>query len=125
MTSSSIRQQVAEHIRLLAHPGEQLEYERRVPIADVPAELVSGFCDDLYAPRSVEFIEAFSDRELKDLAHLYGLLCEAAKAKVHSVAELRKSAAWQLVLRLARELDDHYARTPQLPTRAERARPEP
>lgn len=112
MTSPSIRERVAEHVGLLAHPGAQLDYERSVPIADVPAELVCGFCDDLYAPKSWEFVQAFSEEELKDLAHLYGLLCEAAKAGIHSAAELRRSAAWRAVFDLAQRLDDHFSRTP-------------
>lgn len=73
---------------------------------------VCGFCDDLYAPKSAEFIAAFSEGELKDLAHLYGVLCEAAKAPLHSVSELRKPGAWQPVIVLAKELDAHCARTP-------------
>jgi hypothetical protein len=109
MTKEAIRRQVAEHIRLLAHPSEQLEYERSVPIADVPSELVCGFP---YYPKSVDFISAFSNEELMDLAHLYGLLCEAAKVEAHSVSELRKSTWWQAVFSLAKELDDHYRRTP-------------
>ena len=57
----SVRAQVIEHIELLSLPSEQLEYERDVPIADVPAELVCGFCDDLYHPKSPEILLAFTE----------------------------------------------------------------
>ena len=105
-----IRQRVAEQVRLLAHPSKQLEYEKNVPIANVPAELICGFCDDLYSPKFLALSNAFTDDELKELAHLYGLLVEAAKVDVASVSELHKSPSWRLVIALAKELDDHYAR---------------
>jgi len=38
-SEDNIRQRVVEHIRVLAHPSEQLAYEKNVPIANVPAEL--------------------------------------------------------------------------------------
>jgi hypothetical protein len=53
MTSGDIRRRIVEHIDLLAHPSKQFEYEKNVPIADVPAELVCGFCDDLYSPNEL------------------------------------------------------------------------
>jgi hypothetical protein len=106
-----LRQRVVEHVRLLARPSDQLEYEKNVPIANVPAELVSGFCDDLYSPKGLALSNAFTNDELKGLAHLYGLLVEAAKADVASVSELLKSPPWRAVIALAKELDDHYSRT--------------
>lgn len=105
-----LKQRVVDQIRLLAHPSEQLEYEKNVPIANVPAELICGFCDDLYSPTYLALSNAFSDDELKELAHLYGLLIEAAKVDVASVSELLKSRPWQAVVALAKELDDHYSR---------------
>jgi hypothetical protein len=101
---------VVEHIELLAHPSQQFEYEKTVPIANVPAELVCGFCDDLYDPKSLDFMNAFSESELKDLAELFGLLSVAAKANVSSVAELLKSEPWRAVIALAKELDHYYSR---------------
>ena len=42
-----------DEIDLLAHRSKQLQYEQSVPIANVPAELVCGFCDDLYYPKII------------------------------------------------------------------------
>ena len=38
-----LRRAVLEHVALIASAEAQLHYEASVPIADVPAELVSGF----------------------------------------------------------------------------------
>ena len=99
--SGVLRQRVAQELHLLAHPSEQLEYEKKVPAAFVPGELISGFCDDLYSPIGLALSNEFSDDEQRDLAHLYGLIVEAAKVKVASVAELLKTNEWRTVVRLA------------------------
>ena len=104
----SIKKSVIETIELLSLPSEQLEYEKKVPIADAPAELISMFCDDLYHPKSEEFITEFSESELKSLAHLYGLLSEAATIETHSVKELLKHPKWRSVISLAKDLSCHY-----------------
>ena len=108
----SIRKSTIKMIELLSLPSEQLEYEKNVPIADVPAELICGFCDDLYHPKSEDFIAEFSEDELKAMAHLYGLLSEAAKVEVHSVIELQKVPEWRSVASLAKEMSAHYRQNP-------------
>jgi len=52
----SVRKAIIKEIELLSLPSKQLEYEKNVPIANVPAELICGFCDDLYHPKSKEFL---------------------------------------------------------------------
>jgi len=108
----SLRKSTIEMIELLSLPSEQLEYEKNVPIADVPAELICGFCDDLYHPKSESFLAEFSENKLKDLAHLYGLLSEAAKVTVPSVTELQKRPEWRSVVSLAKELSAYYKQNP-------------
>jgi len=106
----SIRDSIIEEINLLAHPSKQLQYEKDVPIANVPAELVCGFCDDLYHPKSEGMLAAFTVEELKGLAHLYGVLCEAANLEVSRVIELKKEPKWRTVLAVAKELNAYYER---------------
>ena len=121
----SLRKSTIEMIELLSLPSEQLEYERNVPIADVPAELICGFCDDLYHPKSESFLAEFSENELKALAHLYGLLSEAAKVTVPSVTELQKRPEWRSVVSLAKELTAHYKQYPAYQGRQATASPSP
>ena len=105
----SARSSVIEIIELLAQPSKQLQYERDVPIANVPAELICMFCDDLYHPKSEQFISSFSSDELKDLAHLYGVLCEAANLEVKGVLDLQRQPKWRTVVAVAKNLSAHYA----------------
>jgi hypothetical protein len=98
-----LRRRVAEWVKMLAHAGDQLAYERDVPIADVPAELVCVY-SELFQPKSPEFVEAFTDYELRRLAELYGLVIAASKVHVTSVAELQKTPGWRAVMALAKEV---------------------
>ena len=52
----------------------------------------------------------FTEEELKGLAHLYGVLVEAAKVEAGSVSELLKNEKWRSVTRVANELDAYYSR---------------
>lgn len=104
----SIRKSVIETIKLLSLPSKQLEYEKNVPIVNVPAELICGFCDDLYHPKSVQFLSEFTEDELKGLAHLYGMLVEAARIDVSSVTDLLKHEKWRAVVTVASELNAYY-----------------
>lgn len=62
------RRIVRELLILISDRDAQRAYERDVPIANVPAELICMWFDDLYHPASDWFVSAFSDDELADLA---------------------------------------------------------
>ena len=51
-----MRAAIIKEIELLSLPSKQLEYEMNVPIANVPAEPICGFCDDLYHPKSEQYV---------------------------------------------------------------------
>jgi len=105
--SVSSRASVSETVQLLANSSDQLEYERSLTNAGhAPSELISMFCDDLYHPKDERFLSAFSDEELRSLAHLYGLLCEAALNPQPSVSALLKTPSWRRVLTVAQDLSE-------------------
>ncbi len=105
----AFRALVREQITLLARASLQAEYERDVAIADVPAELICRFCDDLFHPKSQIFLKAFTEDEIKRLAVLYGLLHVAAEKLGQSspggVAGLQKLPEWRAVMAFAKELE--------------------
>jgi hypothetical protein len=74
MDSKSIRDSVLQEIIVLSEPSRQLAYERsrqnHVGVAHI--ELIEGFLD-VFWPKAPESIAAFSESQLKSLAHLYGL----------------------------------------------------
>lgn len=66
--SQGYRQTLLSLLETIGSRELQEEYEERVPIASVPAELVCGWFDDDYHPGSGLFRAAFSEREARVLA---------------------------------------------------------
>lgn len=91
---------------LLADFEAQRAYERDVPIADVPAELVSMWFDDAYHPTSAQHIRAFSVRERDLLAAFHSVYerCVDALPSDGGVIALQQSPHWATVAQ-------HAART--------------
>ena len=108
MRESAVREQVRDCVALLASTSEQLEYETSVPQASAPQELIAQFADDLFQPKSQQFIDAFSEDELRDLAEFYGLLCQASRCLyglgTPSMTEVLKLREWRAVLSHAQAL---------------------
>ena len=108
----NIREAVLDQLDMLSHASKQLEYERSLTVAGhAPTELISIFCDDLYRPKSAAFNEAFSSDELKDLAHLYGLLVEASATSFSTVAEMLKDSTWRRVMEVAKGMAARFKST--------------
>jgi hypothetical protein len=99
----SVREAVLRQLELLASLELQAKYERDVPAADVPAELVCGWFDDLDLPASassvfvgkdLESVRAFSDSFEKARKDTQGL----------SLSELHSNPKWLKVAENARIL---------------------
>jgi len=108
----SVRASIIDQIRFVASPSEQLAYERTLAgnAGHAPSELVEMFCS-LFHPKSEHFIAAFSSDELRDLAHLYGLIVEASRSSdsdYTSVSEMLKDPKWRRVVELAKELSGRF-----------------
>lgn len=103
-----LRTAVLEHIRLVAIADAQLKYEEGVPNAQVLAELVCGYTDDLYQPKSALTPASFSNDELKDLAELHGRLCAASETfsrhGARTVQDILKLAEWRRGMTFAKQL---------------------
>ena len=100
-----LRQSIISELRLLSSPEKQLEYEKSLTTAGhAPSELICGFCDDLFHPKSQAFIDTFTNDELKSLAHLYGLLSEVARSEYPTVACMLEDKRWRDVISLAKEI---------------------
>jgi hypothetical protein len=100
----NVRQSVLSYLELLSQPSQQIEYEAKVPIANIHGELVSQFCSDIYHPKNQQFLDAFTEDELKDLARLYGLLMESGRLRVSSVTDLLKQPQWRRIVEYAKDL---------------------
>lgn len=100
----TIRRAVVDEVRLISLASEQLAYEKAVPHVNIVAELLSGFCDDLFHPKSPEWVSQFTESELKGLAHLYGVMMEVDSGAASCVSELLKDEKWRRVIAVAKEL---------------------
>jgi hypothetical protein len=106
--SRRIRESVLETIQMLASPSDQLKYERDVPHAYIPGELICS-ADKLFHPKSELFLNAFIEEELRSLAELYGMICIASKVlnkmECNSVADMQKVAEWRSVIAFSKDLE--------------------
>ncbi len=98
---SDIRAQVQECVALLASAEKQRQY-------GVVDEIVCSFADDHYHPKSQAFVDAFSEGELIDLAHLHGLLCRASdrlgSVQNPTIDAVLKLPEWREMMAMAKEV---------------------
>jgi hypothetical protein len=105
-----MRALVIEVLEMLSAPSAQLSYEASLTAGHAPTELISGYCDDLFNPKSPDFIAEFSNDELKDLAHLYGLMVESSAKHHPTIAIMLKDPAWRRVVALAKDINERFSR---------------
>ena len=67
----TLRNNIIELITTTSSSSAQREYESKVLIASVPAELICGWFDDLYHPETELFSSSFSQSELDALARFH------------------------------------------------------
>lgn len=108
MKSTEYRTRVIELIELLWSPSEQLRYETDVPHVNVVSEMISMYADETFKPKSEDFLAAFTELEIRDLAMLYGLVCLASTAfesqDVVGVASALKTVEWRSVIEFSKQL---------------------
>jgi hypothetical protein len=98
---ANIRSSMYEHLELLADAEAQRAYERNVPIADVPGELLCGWFDDVYHPEDQAFQAAFGPRELDALAEFNDLFTAAEAVlpePLPPLCDLQAHPAWSRVI---------------------------
>jgi hypothetical protein len=100
----NVRQSVLEYLELLSQPSRQIDYETSAPRVDSHGELVRWFCDALFRPKNQQFLEAFTENEIKDLARLYGLLIESRLLRASSLVDLLREPEWRRIARFAKAL---------------------
>jgi len=99
----SVRDAVLSQLELLASLELQAKYERDVPVANVPAEIVCGWFDDLDLPASASSI--FVGKELESVRAFSDSFDEALKdLEGFSLSELHSNPVWLKVVENARIL---------------------
>jgi hypothetical protein len=95
-----VRDGIRDLLALRADLERQRAYERDVPIAQVPAELVCMWFDDLYHPEHAAFRRAFSPVEtavLEVYNRAYRSVVDELEPLLASVARLQAHPAWSRV----------------------------
>jgi hemerythrin-like domain-containing protein len=114
MSRAEYRDRVIELVELLSSASAQMQYERDVPQVDVASEMISMYADDFFHPKSEDFLMAFSEPEIKDLAQLYGMICMAAKAfedeSIDGVSSALKTSEWRAVMEFSKHLYEELCR---------------
>ena len=104
MGASDVRRHIVELVQLLASSEQQLAYQRDVPIANVPAELVCMWFDDLYHPQWDLFVEAFSETERNRLATFHRFYDARVEQLPNSLEEMHQSVVWRDVMSEAKQV---------------------
>ncbi|RZI56136.1 MAG: hypothetical protein EOP14_05960 [Pseudomonas sp.] len=100
----SYRERVRLHVELLAAPGEQAEYQAKVPAVNVVNELVNQWFDDLYQPTFEAFSSEFTAQELEHL-HQFSQDFEAVLPSIpDTLALFHASSSSLAVASLAKQL---------------------
>lgn len=96
-TTAGWRTSVLDLLETLASREFQQQYEDDVPIANVPAELVCGWFDDLYHPKVLGFAASFSEAELEALTAFNRVFDSRVDSlpETHDVQALWETEAWQ------------------------------
>ena len=104
----AIREEFRESVRsileLLSSKELQLKYEKDVPIAHVPSELLCTWFDDLYHPDSILFQKSFSQEELEILERFNKFYDERTKGLPNSLDELHRNPEWQEIMNKAEKV---------------------
>jgi hypothetical protein len=93
-------------LHMIADFQSQAEYQRDVPIANVPAELICQWFDDHYHPEEEWFKESFSEEErelMADFNDYYNKRIDYLP-KTNDVFELQKSIVWQEIAAKAKDV---------------------
>jgi len=104
MTTGSIsyRSQLSGVLETLSSGSSQIEYQTSVPIAYVPHEIISQFFDDFYHPKSSDFLNAFTEEELKQIGIFSGYLDIASQiideANRPDISDLLKHPDWRKMM---------------------------
>jgi len=107
--AQQLRQQVLEHLRLMASKDEALKYQANVPIANVVDELISIWFDDLGFgelddTRLQSFMDAFSQEELAALVAFTDDFETKLESLPNTLDELLASDAWSALSTRAGQL---------------------
>ncbi len=100
-----IRENILNCLDLWTSKNKQLEYQKRVSIADVSVELFCGW-DDFYHPDNIDFMKTFNEQERQALADFDRILTEIADTtpkELPNILEFVQTEEWKKLNLVATE----------------------
>jgi len=101
MSTADYKKTICDLLELISSEEKQLEYESRVPSADVPSELVCQWFDDIYHPDSELFCQCFSPEQLDALRmfnDFYGKRTDYLPDPAEGLRAYHESAIWKEIM---------------------------
>lgn len=107
LRSARLRTGVIEAMEVLSSLEKQLEYEHRVPVADVPAEVIIDWEAEFVAFCAMEWEPGtFTDEEIAAIWSFDAVVqdvCDATPDDLGCVADVSGTPAWQRLMAAAAE----------------------
>jgi hypothetical protein len=101
---NTIRASIKDVLEVIASKEEQVDYARRVPVAEVTAELVCMWFDDIYHHKSRQHKEAFSIEEQEALSNFNAFYDARVDSLPKTLAELQIDSQWDEIVHEARKV---------------------
>jgi len=101
---SDFRASIKEFLELLSSKEQQLKYKANVPIADVAAELVCMWFDDMYHPDTDLFKRSFTPKEISQLSTFNSVYDNLANKLPDTLEGYHKSKEWAQIMKHAQQL---------------------
>jgi hypothetical protein len=99
--SQEFRASMQELLELIASKEQQLAYQTNVPIADVAAELLCMWFDDMFHPDTDLFQSSFSQKEIEQLSSFNKSYDILAKKLPGTLEEYHKNKEWSQIMEQA------------------------
>ena len=96
--AQEFRASMRKLLELLSSKEEQLQYQRNVPIANVEAELVCMWFDDMYHPDTELFKSSFTPEEMQLLESFNNLYDQHVSILPDTLHEYHKSKEWNQIM---------------------------
>ncbi len=107
----AFRDSIKNLLELLSSKEDQLKYQKDIPIANVPAELLCMWFDDCYHPNTRLFKRSFSSNEQEKLEEFNQFYDTHCKKLPDILEEMHINEDWKLIMHKAKEtLEEVFAK---------------
>lgn len=104
MTEESEFRESIKELLELSSKEQQLEYQANVPIADIAAELVCMWFDDMFHPDTDLFKKSFTPEEISQLSSFNKFYDNLANELPYTLEGYHKCKEWEQIMEKAQQV---------------------